>query len=204
MVWNKQSIGTLIALIALLLLVAVKCTVTRPKPITSETYVNENGTVVTYEQYDSTTGRALDTRSYVSIVMAGVAVLAMACNFQHRTARLSALKNRCTASVPAVVTAVKSARSDAQLRYRHKVYNATYRYEYLGMSYESNNFCYGSRKTTFADPIHVGDTEEICINPANPDELYDYLAEYSLKNSRFLGNFFTVFGILMLLALLFR
>ena len=204
MVWNKRSIGTLVAVIVLILLCAVKCSVSRPKPISSETYVDGNGDVHIYEQYDSRAGQTLDPGSYALIMAAGVAILAAASNFRRRTVRLTALKNRCTASVPAVVTAVKSANGDGHIRYRSKVYNATYRYEYLGTTYESNNFCYGSRKRTFGDPIHVGDTEEICINPADPDELFDFLAEFSLKNSTVLSTFYSVMGLMFFVALLFH
>ena len=204
MVWNKRSIGTLVAVIVLILLCAVKCSVSRPKPISSETYVDGNGAVHIYEQYDSRAGKALDPGSYALIMAAGVAILAAASNFRRRTVRLTALKNRCTASVPAVVTAVRSGKTDGHIRYRYKVYNATYRYEYLGTTYESNNFCYGSRKSFLEDPIHVGDTEEIYINPADPDELFDFLAEYSLKNSTFLSTFTSVSGVVFIVALLFR
>ena len=204
MVWNKRSIGTLVAVIVLILLCAVKCSVSRPKPISSETYVDGNGDVHIYEQYDSRAGKALDPGSYALIMAAGVAILAAASNFRRRTVRLTALKNRCTASVPAVVTAVKSANGDGHIRYRSKVYNATYRYEYLGTTYESNNFCYGSRKRTFGDPIHVGDTEEICINPADPDELFDFLAEFSLKNSTVVSTLYSVMGLMFFVALLFH
>jgi hypothetical protein len=84
------------------------------------------------------------------------------------------------------------------------MYNATYRYEYLGMSYESNNQCYGNRGSSEDGPIHVGDTEEICINPADPEELFDFLAESALKTSRIPAIVYSGMGLLMILALLFR
>ena len=204
MVWNKRTVGTLITVIVLLLLCAAKCKAEKPQPVVSETYTDENGTVYTYKQYDTQAAQALDTKSYALIMAAGVAVLAIAGNFMRRTARLSALKGRCTASVPAVVTAVRRGKTDAQIRHRRTVYNAAYRYEYSGTTFESNNYCYGTAKSSFSEPVRVGDTQEIRINPANPDELFDFLAESSLRHSRFLGIFLSASGILLLLALLFR
>lgn len=204
MVWNKRAIGTLIALIVLLLLVAVKCTAEKPKLVTTGTGRDSNGDDVIYQEYTPGASRRLDAEIYPAIATAGVLILAASGNFHRRAARLSALKNRCTASVPAVVTDVKSSKNDGHLRYRVRMYNATYRYEYLGMSYESNNQCYGNRGSSEGGPIHVGDTEEICINPADPEELFDFLAESALKTSRIPAIVYSGMGLLMILALLFR
>lgn len=204
MIRKKRAIGTFIIFIVLLILVSVKCAVTRPKPISTETYVDENGTECTYSKYDLTAGIALDTKSYVSIMVTSTAILATACNFERRKVRLSALKKRCTVSVPAVVTSVRCARSDDKIRYRQKVYNATYRYEYLGTSYESNNFCYGAKRSFTDFPIKAGDKEKILINPEKPNELFDNLAEFPLSNSRFNGFILSAGGIAIIVVLLIR
>lgn len=204
MVWNKRTTGTLIAVLVLMLLAAVKCTFTQPKPVATERHVDENGTVYIYEQYDARAGRALAPKEYALLMVTSAAMLATACNFQRRSARLGALQDRCTLTVPAVVTDVRRAKADAQIRYRYAVYNASYRYEYLGRTYESNNFCYGTGKNAFRQPIHVGDEAEICINPDKPDELFDAFAADSLKHSRTTGVFLIVVGLMPLAAMLFR
>lgn len=138
MEWKKRAIGTLAALIVLILLAVVKCTAERPKPVSTETHVDSNGNVVIYEQYGARAGQVLDPGSYAAVIATSTAILAASCNFHRRRMRLTALKNRCTASVPAVVTAVRSGKTDGHLRYKHKVYNATNRYEYLGISDKGN------------------------------------------------------------------
>ena len=204
MIWNKRNTGTLIALIGLLILVAVKCAVTRPTPVTTETHVDKNGTVYIYEEYDSTDGETLDLKSYALLMTASVTMLAMACNFHRRRVRLSALKRRCTVSVPAVVTSVRRGRSDDKIRYRCIVYNATYRYEYLGRYYESNNNCYGVKKSFIDEPVRVGDSEVIHIDPDDPDMLFDFLAEFPLKISKYNSFILTAGGIGLIVALLIR
>lgn len=186
---NKRVILALIAFLIMIILAAVKYTLTRPKPISSETYIVDDGDgrshTVTYERYDSTAGKAHDKKTYILIMTACAAFFAVAGNFQKRTDRLNAIKNRCTVPVPAVVISVTRSLHDDYIRYQRPVYNATYRYEYLGTVYEGNNRCYGLKRKTLSGKIKVGDSEEIFVNPQNPRDFFDILGEDCLKSARF-------------------
>ena len=190
MKWNKRMVFTLIVFCAMILIAGIKCAATRPEPVSTTTYVVDadgGNIVVTEEKNDFTAGKLLDIKSYV-LVLAGCGVIfAMAGNFRRRVKRLSEMKSRCTVTVPAVVSFVTSARADAHIRYKYKVYNATYRYEYLGLPYESNNHCYGSKRNTFTGKVNVGDSEKISVNPENPTDIFDPLAEYSLSSAKFIS-----------------
>lgn len=208
MQWSKGVISTLIILVALLVLDTAKCIATRPKPYLSETYVVDDGGgkthVVTENYYDQKNSLALEPREYALVMFASVAMLAIASNFARRSARLSALRSRCTAPVFAVVSSVRSGRADDHVRYRQMMYNPTYRYEYLGLPYESNNGCYGRRKYSLLGRINIGDEEEILVNPEKPYELFDFIAQDTIASSRFLVYMLSGMGVMFLVWLLFR
>ena len=206
MEWKKHIGITLLVLIVLLALDTAKCIASRPQPYSTETYVVDDGGgqshVVTYKYYDTKNSLALDTKEYVLIMAVSVCVLAMADNFHRRAARLRAMKRRCTVPVSAVVTRVRSGRTDDHIRYRYKMYNATYQYEYLGFSYESSNGCFGRRRHSFTGKVTEGETEEIHINPDAPEELFDFLAQDSLRSSLTSAVVLTGSGIAFLVSLL--
>ena len=204
MQWNKRMIVTLVILLVLLVLDTAKCIATRPKPYLSETHVADDGHVVTTNYYDEKNSLALEPREYAMVMLVSVTMLAIACNFARRSARVSALQQKCTVPVYAVVSAVRSGRADAYIRYRLRVYNPTYRYEYLGLPYESDNGCYGRRSHSLQGGINIGDEEEILVNPENPYELFDSVAQYTLKYSRSLVYILSGMGISFLVWLLFR
>ena len=190
MKWNKRMVFTLIVFCAMILIAGIKCAATRPEPVSTTTYVVDadgGNIVVTEEKNDFTAGKLLDIKSYV-LVLAGCGVIfAMAGNFRRRVKRLSKMKSRCTVTVPAVVSNVISSRNDGHIRYKVKVYNATYQYEYLGLPYESNNQCYGARRKTLTGKVNVGDSEKIYVNPENPQDIFDSLAEDSLSSAKFIS-----------------
>ncbi len=134
----------------MILFAGAKCVLTRPKPVSTETHVVDDGNgkshTVIYKYYDFTAGKALDPKAYITIMLACAALFAVAGNFKRRIDRLNAMKNRCTVPVPAVVTAVDRSLHDDYIRYQKPQYNATYRYEYLGTVFEGNNRCYGKKK----------------------------------------------------------
>lgn len=208
MEWKKHIISTLLVLIVLLALDTAKCIAARPKPYLSETYVVDDGGgkshIVTQNYYDQKNSLALEPKEYALIMSVCVAMLAMSNNFHRRASRLSAMKRRCTVPVPAVVASVRSGRTDGRIRYRYTMYSAVYRYEYLGFSYESGNGSFGRRKNMFSGKVTAGEEEEICINPDAPEELFDFLAQYSLQSSRFAAFLLTGMGIVFLVVLLFR
>ena len=208
MIRKIRILCTLIAAVVMIALAVTKYYAEKPEPYSVETYVVDDGNgsseEVTYKRYDLTDGQPLDPKAYV-IVMAGcTTLLAISCNFYRRASLLNALRKRCTVSVPAVVTIVKRAKADAQIRYRYMMYNATYQYEYQGATYESNNHCYGRKQNSFSGKVNSGDRAEIHIDPDNPRDLFDPLAKYSLTNSRTLAFILTVGGMLIFVGLMIR
>ena len=114
---------------------------------------------------------------FVVIMALPLGVLAFYCYKQIR--KLRDIKRECTIEVPAVITAVRKGYSiDGHIGGRGPHYNADYQYEYNGKTYESHHSIYGSAKT--GGP-KVGEMVTICINPFEPTELFDHLAETALQ-----------------------
>ena len=96
-----------------------------------------------------------------------------------QSCKLRDMKRECTIEVPAVITAVRKRYSiDGHIGGRGPHYNADYQYEYNGKTYESHHSIYGSAKT--GGP-KVGEMVTIRINPFEPTELFDHLAETALQ-----------------------
>ncbi len=192
----------------MILFAGAKCVMTRPKPVSTETHVVDDGNgkshTVIYKSYDSTAGKALDPKAYIMIMAGCAALFAVAGNFKRRTDRLNAMKNRCTVPVPAVVTAVNRSLHDDYIRYHKPQYNATYRYEYLNTVYEGNNRCYGINRKSLSGKIQVGDSAEIFVNPQDPHDFFDMLGEDCLKSARFNVIFSIVMGIGIFVMLMLR
>ena len=111
------------------------------------------------------------------LVFIGLFLLLFSLYFFNRWRQLHNLKKSCTEPVHAVVARIQSANSDNEIRYRYKRYNASYRYEFNGVPYHSNNNTYGSH--TAAKLLHEGDYVIIHVDPDDPTKLYDTLAESS-------------------------
>lgn len=124
------------------------------------------------------------------LVFIGITILIMAVYFINRCRKILALKKRCTKKVSAVVTHIRSARSDDEIRYKYRRYNASYKYEFNGTEYNSRNNIFGGQKAFTR--LKVGDSVTIHVNPDEPDELYDDLSNSALR-SFFLTSAMLVF-----------
>ena len=99
--------------------------------------------------------------------------------FYRQGCMLREMKRVCTIEVPAVITAVRKRYSiDGHFGGRGPHYNADYQYEYDGKTYESHHSIYGNAK--IGGP-KVGEMVTIRINPFEPTELFDHLAETALQ-----------------------
>ncbi len=153
-----------------------------PTPTREETseVVNEDGSVttVTYQYYDETASRQSAPQEYYVLIFGIVAMAGLGVFFTLHFNRVNKLKNRCTVPVPAVVTSVRKSKGDEHgIRYRYGAFNATYLYNYNGQQIESRNHEYGPLRYFIDNPINDGDSVDIKVNPSDPRELYDKLAE---------------------------
>ena len=99
--------------------------------------------------------------------------------FYKNGSKLMDQKRECTIEVQAVITAVRKGRSiDGHFGGRGPHYNADYEYVYEDQTYKSHNSIYGQAK--MGGP-RVGDVVTIRINPFEPAELFDPLAESAMS-----------------------
>ena len=93
--------------------------------------------------------------------------------------KLKEQKRECTIEVRAGITAVRKGRSiDGHFGGRGPHYNADYEYVYEDQTYKSHNNIYGNAR--LGGP-KVGDVVTIRINPFEPTELFDPLAESAMN-----------------------
>ena len=158
-----------------------------PTPTREETseVVNEDGSVttVTYQYYDETASRQSTPQKYYALIFGLVAMTGLGIFFTMHFNRVNKLKKCCTVPVSAVCTSVRKSKGDEHgLRHRYGAFNATYQYNYNGRQIESRNREYGGTQLFMKYPVNVGDHADIMVNPSDPLELYDKLAESARRS----------------------
>lgn len=114
-----------------------------------------------------------------SIAFMAIPVAVLAYIFYKNGNKLKEQKRECTIEVQAVITAVRKGRSiDGHFGGRGPHYNADYEYVYEDQTYKSHNCIYGQAR--MGGP-KVGDAVTIRINPFEPTELFDPLAESAMS-----------------------
>ena len=88
------------------------------------------------------------------------------------------------------------------MRNKYASFNATYLYNYNGQQIESCNHEYGGVQYFIKYPVNVGDHVDIMVNPGNPRELYDKLAE-SARGTKILDMVILYGGAVVLLIVYF-
>lgn len=114
-----------------------------------------------------------------SLVLMALPLAVMGFLLFRQGSKLLRMKRECTIEVTAVITELRRSRSiDGFFGGRRIQYNAEYQYEYDGTTYESHNPFYGRQH--YQKP-EVGQIVTIHINPFAPTELFDPLAEASMR-----------------------
>jgi hypothetical protein len=176
-----------------------------PTRVETKEVVNEDGTVttVTYQYYDDPSSPKPDTGKYRTLIICVVSLAGMGVFFTTHFNRINKLKKRCTVPVSAVCTSVRKSKGDEHgLRHKYAAFNATYLYNYNGQQIESRNHEYGGTQYFIKYPINVGDHADIMVNPSDPRELYDKLAE-SARRSQILDMVILYGGAVVLLIIYF-
>ena len=113
-----------------------------------------------------------------SIALMAVPLAVLGYVFYKNGNKLKDKKQECTIEVRAVITAVRKGNSiDGHFGGRGVHYNADYEYVYEDQTYNSHNNIYGNARQ-FGPK--VGDVVTIRINPFEPTELFDSLAESAM------------------------
>ncbi len=127
--------------------------------------------------YTYTYKQPLQFNWFIAFLAIPLAVLAY--HFYKNGSKLMDQKRECTIEVRAVITAVRKGRSiDGYFGGRGPHYNADYEYVYEGQTYKSHNSIYGNAR--LGGP-KTGDAVMIRINPFEPTELFDPLAESAMN-----------------------
>ncbi|MBQ4256243.1 MAG: DUF3592 domain-containing protein [Oscillospiraceae bacterium] len=135
-----------------------------------------------------------DRRTAVIAIVSAAAFALLSFYFLRRAFQIQALKKRCTQRVEGVVTLL-----DRSAYSRRVTYNATYRYEYNGRTYESSNLIYGSQPSLLFR-LHVGDTVGIWIDPDDPSSVFDELAANALRSNLAAGIMMIIVAVMLVWA----
>ena len=109
--------------------------------------------------------------------------------------RLIILKKRCTVACPALCVS-----SEAKRWGRTVLYNATYSYEYMGITMEGNNglWCDSGLSGT----MEQGSGTMIHIDPDDPREgIFDPLAQAEIKYRIFMSIFVTAIAVSIIIMI---
>lgn len=143
-----------------------------------ETDENGNTYTVTYTYIDSTNGKKIDPSFYKIVIICGVVFSAMAAFFGFLLSEINNLKKRCTYPVQATVIQIRKRKNgNKYVRSKYFQYNATYRYYYNNISYESRNEFYGSSIFSYVNGLREGDAVTVQIDPADPNAVFDIYAK---------------------------
>ena len=149
-----------------------------PYRVETREVTDENGTyTAVYRYYDATSRKGVDPDLYKILVMTGFVFSILGAYVLYRLKEMNRLKNRCSVPVTATVISIRSsAHWDRFIRFRRKMNNATYRYDYEGLTFEGSNEYYGSRSFIFGDE-KPGDIVTVMLDPVSPNTVYDLYAK---------------------------
>ena len=201
---NKLKAVLVLIAISLISLSGCKWNQRGPEPTSVEPHIetDENGNeyTVTTEYIDSTTGnKKIEPGFYKCAIIAAIITGLMSAYFWYREIEIEKLKKRCTLPVNGFVVSIrKSKHGDRFLRSKYSKYNATYRYNFRGISIESQNEYYGGRSINL-NPLSLNIKEgtfvKIHTDPSDARAVYDVFADNLRKYFIFEGSFLAIIAL---------
>ena len=195
---NKLKAVLVLIAISLISLSGCKWNQTGPEPTSVETHietdVDGNEYTITTQYIDSTPeNKNVDPSFFKCAIIAAIVLGLMSLYFWYREIEIEKLKKRCTLPVNGFVVSIRKSRhGDRFLRSKYSKYNATYRYNFRGISIESQNEYYGGRSINL-NPLSLnikeGSFVKIHTDPSDSRAVYDVFADNLRKEFIYLGSF---------------